>query len=246
MQKKDAEAVERVLGEPVAGDFPENALKVRRNLLVVSLVGILLVLTGAKLNPDSDVMGFRFLGITESLVRMSLLASTAYLWIHFAWYTIDAFSEWRLRLTGTRLAFVTTAKFASEEGDYPDNPRHSTLYTWWSQRSRHISSALNAINDVEIRLKDIEASVKAGHNPNAGNELRSLAENLNALADLRRQMETLSKILESQRIPTSLKRFDGWFGFFLRSQNLRWIVMDAGLPLIGGAWALVLLFRHPY
>jgi hypothetical protein len=130
MADENLYAVEKALGNPVAGDLPENALKVRRNLLAFGIISVVITLGGVKLDPTSSVLGFKFVGISENLILNTLLATNAYLLLHFMWYAFEGLLEWRLRVTGTRLAFLTGARYGSEHADYPNDPRQSTLYNW--------------------------------------------------------------------------------------------------------------------
>lgn len=99
MADKSVDAVEKVLGKPAAGDLTDNALKVRRNLLAFGLISIFIAIGEIRLDPTSSVLGFKFIGISENLVRNVFLATTSYFLIHFAWYALESFLEWRLRLT---------------------------------------------------------------------------------------------------------------------------------------------------
>ena len=246
--ERSAEAVEKALGKPVSAELSENGLKVRRNLLVLSLVSIVVVIGGVQLDPTSTIPGFKFIGLTHSLVRIGLFLTTSYLFLHFLWYAFDSFFEWRIRITGTRLAFITGARFTSEHGDYPDDPRQSTLYSWWIGQARAIGNLNQKISAIDEGLKPLEDKIRAaiGDDPkgiNLNNVLKAIAETNTALADLKRSVDQVQQTLSSQRIPESLKRFDSCFQFFVRSQNLRWLMMDILVPLLFGAAALFLLVK---
>lgn len=81
---------------------------------------------------------------------------------------------------------------------------------------------------------------------NISNACNTIGETRNGIADLKRSIDTVQKTLSDSRIPVSLKRFDGWFGFFLKSQNLRWLLIDALAPLLAGAIAIYLLLKHGF
>jgi hypothetical protein len=59
---------------------------------------------------------------------------------------------------------------------------------------------------------------------------------------LQAAIESTAKALQSQRIPASLDRFDRAFHHFLTSQSMRWLLLDALLPLGLGVYALVQLW----
>src|SRR5262249_16960966 len=112
--------VERVLKEPVAAEFSEQAWKIRTNLTLISGVSVVTCLAKLSITPDSSVLGLRFHGLNDIVIKFTLAAVVAYLLVHFVWVALDAFMEWRLRITGTKLAFQTGSLAASEHADYPD------------------------------------------------------------------------------------------------------------------------------
>ena len=88
--------------------------------------------------------GFSLSGLTDQLVRRGLAIWIMHLLAHFAWMAWEGLAEWRLRLTGTRVIAVTVGTFASEEADYPTDPRHSTLANWSPDRGRCRTLVLGA------------------------------------------------------------------------------------------------------
>ncbi len=252
-EKISLEAVEAALGNPVAPEYTNNALKVRRNLFAVSLVSCVIVLFSIKLDPKSTIFGLRFAGLTDDLILIGLTVVTIYHLIHFAWYVVDATMEWRLRITGTKLSFITAAKYANEHGDYPDDPRQSTLYSWWSDHARRIGNIKENILTFEKEWKSAENAVRtlvSNNTPdgrNLNNALQALSQVKQSVDNLKRSLERTDKTISSLRIPASLSRFDKWFGLFLRSQNLRWLLVDTCAPLVFGLVAsLILLIKLFY
>ena len=49
-EKGDIEAVEKALGSPIGAELSKNALKVRRNLLISSIIALFVVFGGLKLD----------------------------------------------------------------------------------------------------------------------------------------------------------------------------------------------------
>lgn len=245
-ERSKIDAVEKALGSPIGAELPENALKVRRNLLISSMVALFVEFGGLRLDPTSSVLGFKFVGLTDDLIRIGLAVVTLYLLLHFLWYVHDALLEWRLRVTGTRLSFVTAARIASEHGDYPNDPRQSTLYHWWSEEAKRIKNVGAKALAVDDSLRESQQAVRTlieekGSGSNLQSILNVLTEMRNALTELNRSVEHIQKTLNADRISVSLKRFDGWFELFLRSQNLRWLIVDAMVPGLLGSWALIAL-----
>lgn len=240
----EQEKVEKTLGEPFAMDFPDYVRKIRNGLIVISVISTALLSGGLQIADDSSFLGLRFEGLTNALVFKVIFFLNAYMFLHFFWCSIDHFQEWRLRLTGTRVAFVTTGRFSSEVGDYPNDPRQSTLYNWWKDEARKRTSFQEPLETIQKKLEEWEATVKdnlEGNNPNVVNACMSINQISTDIQKLKNSVEQVGKSIKSQRIPVSLKRFDGHFQFYLRSQNLRWLFLELGFPLVLGGYALFLL-----
>lgn len=240
------EALLKVLGEPAFAEFSDNAWKIRTNLIFASVISIAVVFGDLHIEPDSQILGLKFQGLTDAVLTNGLIAIVSYLLLHFVWTSVDALLEWRLRVTGTRVAHVTTARFAGTGGDYPNDPRQSTLYNWWKDEAKRIGNLREWPAKVDARVTEWETVLKAKFAEgadalNVASTTRMIAGIQNDLMRLSSSIEAASKAIESARIPTSLKRFDAWYELFLRSQNLRWLLIDFLAPVIAGSYALGLL-----
>ena len=248
-EDKNIKAVEKVLGEPAFAEFTENTWRIRTNLILASIISIAVVLGDLHIESGSSIFGLKFEGLDDSLVRGSLLWVLIYLLIHFLWSAFDSLNEWRLRVTGTRVAWVTAATFASEEGDYPGDPRKSTLYNWWKVHASRIGNLTEKIKGIETTLKGFENDLNKIISDRAvANEVINIcmphiSTTNSHVVELRQKLTEFSNVFESKRIPTSLKRFDLWFQICLRSQNLRWLVVEFSIPILLGIFALLLLSR---
>ena len=119
-EKKQREAA-KAMGEPFAIDFSESVRTMRTHLLIGSTIGLAAVFMGLKIKPDSAVFGLQFEGLTDAKITWLLLLVNVYLFIHFLWCSIDAFQEWKIRLTGSKVAFVTGMVWGHESVAIPDN-----------------------------------------------------------------------------------------------------------------------------
>lgn len=240
--------VEKALGEPVAADFSDYVRKLRANLIFVSFISISLILGGLEIDPASSILGLKFKGLNNTSFLYGMFIVNSYMFIHFLWCSVDAFQEWGIRVSGTRLSFITTGKFSSEVGDYPSDPRQSTLYHWWKDQSVKIGSLAEPIYEINAKLmtweQDVTKALDTQGNPNSLNVGMSIKGVSKDIVKLQSSIEATSEILNSARIPESLKRFDNRFQFFLRSQNLRWLLLELGLPIIMGIIALYLLAEN--
>ena len=168
-EEKTIRAVEKVLKEPFAVGFSEQAWKIRTNLIITASIGVVMGLAELRIHQDSTILGLKFTGLTDSVVRTTLTALTAYLLIHFIWAACDGFLEWRLRLTGTRKGFVTGAFWEPDHVDSPVDPRQSTLYNWWAIQSiaiRHVGEQTAALVETCQRW-DAELNKLKGANPHS-------------------------------------------------------------------------------
>lgn len=242
------EGVQKVLGEPVAAGLSDRAWKTRTQLLAVSVVAIALVRLGLHVNRDATVFGFSLSGLTDRMVRVGLAVWIVYLLAHFAWMAWEGFAEWRLRLTGTRVASITVGTFGGEESDYPSDPQQSTLANWWRGEAQKIGNLTALMSGLEPRLTSQEAAIREACQTNNAINVASatmpLGDIRSAAQQLRQQIQQTEKTLSSLRIPASLDRFERAYAHFLKSQNIRWLVLDVLLPLIVAVAALFVLVRQ--
>lgn len=212
------DAVKKVLKEPVFIGHDARSQIVRVQLFFLSAVTIVYSALGLKINPSSSIFGLRFDGLNDGSFKAILLVVLIYMVIHFVWLSADAFLEWRLRITGTRSAFITTAKNASEHADYPNNPRQSTLYHYYSEEMLDKLSSLDSM--ITISSANFDNVDK-----------QSIHANISKLIES----------VEDPRVSVSLRRFDNWFKYFQISQNLRWFFIEFLFPLLLGLVAIGLL-----
>jgi len=243
---KNIEEVEKVLGEPIFIEFSEYLRKIRTSLLIVSSITIFIILCDLEITAESSLLGLKFNKFENEWIMYGLLAINLYLLIHFAVCSIDSFMEWRVRVTGTRVAHVTTAISAHEEGDYPSDPRQSTLYNWWKGEAGKIGNLKDKFDLIETKLNEIETEIQTNSDEkipyqNLNNVVHPISAINNVLHDLKRRIEEINKVFESNRIPASLKRFDDWHKLLLKSQNLRWLVIEFSFPLSFGTAAIISL-----
>lgn len=247
MTELEIKKAQKALGEPLMPEFTDYMRRARTLLIVVSLISIGVVIGGLVIDPSSSVLGVKFQGLSDDLVRMGLLLANAYLLIHFVWGAFDSWLEWGARLTGTRVAFVTTGKFASEHCDYPSDPRQSTLYNWWKDNASKISSLTEPLETIEQKLAEWEKRVEEAileNDPNLRSVIESFRHIQTNINDVKVKIENVEKTLTSTRIPASLEHFDNRFKLMLRSQNIRWLLLELTFPFLLGGWAVWLLINE--
>lgn len=239
-------AVKKVLGEPVFCELSDKAWKIRTNLIIASVISISIVIADLHIDPSSTVLGLKFTGLTDTVVRSGLFWITLYLIMHFIWSAWDNLLEWRLRITGTRVSFVTAAVLASEHADHPNDPRQSTLYHWWIEEAQKIGNLAEKVSNIERQLQDWESRLQTeidarADSSNIVNACSLISGVREVVVQLKHGIEEARQTISAYRVPVSLERFDAWFKLLLRSQNLRWFLVEFMLPILLGAAALFLL-----
>ncbi len=248
MAAKD-KTVEDILGSPVHLDMSENALRIRRNLLAVSSIAVFIAWSGLSLSADSSILGIKFVGLSDRSVKQALTVIIIYFFIHYSWYAFDAVLEWRLRITGMKETFF--GSFGEDRADYPREIRQSSLYNWWTK----VASNMEPIEPEILRISQITKPIleglqaKANKNKMDGMVLEpaisELIDKITALVNLnlsnQQYMKRVVAVFEDPRITTSLSRFDNWFEFFIKSQNLRFLINDIVLPIGLSLFAIIYL-----
>jgi hypothetical protein len=88
----------------------------------------------------------------------------------------------------------------------------------------------------------IREACLTGNPINVDNATALLGQVRQAANELKGAIESMGKTLRSLRIPASLDRFDQAYRHFLTSQNVRWLLLDALLPIGMAILALILLW----
>ena len=245
-------AVEKVLGTPFGLEYQEHALKTRRNLVIAGAVAVIFYLAGLKIESPSStthptiplIFGLAVSGLSQKVFLSALLCALGYLICHFMWTSIEALYEFRLRSTGTTLAHKTGMMWTSVNADYPDDPRQSTLYTWWLQRRDDLPSA-DAISQTKSDLQQLSSKADALTNSAGTQEHQELISSVRraeaALTKVEQALVVQQAIQSDPRIPTALKRFDQAFQNHAISQNLRWFIFDFGIPVVLGATGFAMI-----
>lgn len=237
LSDEERKAVEKAIGEPFMEDFSDKIVRIRRNLLFVASLALVFKVGGLGIAVDSSLFGVKLTGLTNEKIETLLLLLLTYLFVSFAWNSLSHFHEWRLRLTGSKVAFITGARWGGEHEDTPDNPRQSTLFTFLIDRREQLSNLEPAIKQLEGRFPDwsdrLDKIIANGENGEIDHKLQNYLDDLSK--DLSRIRQTLSYI---DRIPVSLERFRRWFLLFQISQLCRWSLLEWGVPMGLAGWAL--------
>jgi hypothetical protein len=259
LEKSNSVATEKALGEPFGMEYQEDVLKTRRNLLLAGAAAVLVYAGNLQFggmppeNPIIPFFGLALKGMTHATFLWCLFFAVIYLTVHFFWASIDAIAEYRLRATGARVLFMTGMKWGTDLVDAPIHPRQSTLYSWWLEAARPFDALPDLTQETTKKIGEMVASfevLRANHDDpasqNLSNAIRGASEVVVMLGKMHSGLEAAGKVLSSDRIPVSLARFDRAFSRRAISQNLRWLVLEFGFPLLlglaGGFLTLASLF----
>lgn len=242
MADDDIQAVEKALGDPVLEELSEDTRRTRRNLLIVAGVAIFYRVNELQIS-EAGFLGIKFSTVPISGINVSLTLILLYFVIQFGWQALDHFRFMRIRITGSRIAHVTTGQYASSHADYPSDPRQSSLYRWWLEQAQKIGSIQEPVEKLGAVTSSLKAQIESpefSETPNYSSFVSSTIELTANINKLDRSIDNSVKTLTALRIPASLERFDRWFWQFQRSQILRLLILELGFPILLGLVGLAL------
>ncbi|SDH81091.1 hypothetical protein SAMN04488136_13046 [Vibrio xiamenensis] len=204
---------EKLLIKPNIEPFDSNTQRIRRNLLVASILGLVMVTGSATFNGQH----VGFLGVKLEDIKIEnfyyfLLATLGYFLIHFFWSIFDDFKANKNRLTGLKAPTAMYASYAGDEHIFEPNVSNdldSTLLSWWSCQ-----------REVTIEIEKYIGSKQGEPNEN------------NSLNNINRLLEDINK--KSGYIESALVRFERGFWYYQKSQLVRWFLLDVGVPMLLG------------
>ena len=93
-EKKNSDIIKQEDHAPVEKnstfeEFNENTLRVRRNLLIFSVIALFYKLSGATLTGKSSFLGLEFEHIDPEMIDLFLLWIIIYHYIHFLWLVFE-------------------------------------------------------------------------------------------------------------------------------------------------------------
>jgi hypothetical protein len=227
------EGVQEILGKPIGLEYDNKTQKIRLSLLFISLLNLIYIFANLKLSPSSTFFGLKFDNLTQDKLNVIVLIITFYYLAEFIWRSHDKFVEWRLRITGTSTAFMPNGGFPSNHSDKADDPRQSTLYNWWRTRIRVHRNIEEYQQSTKAQLDEILKIISSSTGTFTGIEPK-LDSVLGHVSQLSTELKQSQDVLQDHRIPASLERFDSWFKYFIKTQNLRWFCLEFLLPVLLG------------
>ncbi|MFM4702003.1 hypothetical protein [Aeromonas bivalvium] len=235
--------IELIMKEPSPLEATEYEEKIRRNLLISSMIAIMSLFLGITPTEQVEIWGLKFQNVTMNSIYVVLLAIIIYELGHYCWIVFNKFSYWRVRLTGSKLGTYrgSAGGFGSDDPqeDTVGDEINSTFYNWMIERAHGYHALIDLISNQKTELDMLSRKVLE-EEPNP--EARSKIElKVNALND---SVERLSKYLDSVRISESMRRFDKWFDMVIKSQSRRWFILDCIFPISVGFFAFIYLLNR--
>lgn len=219
-------SVKDIFIKPNIEPFDLNTLRVRRNMIVSSLLILFLYYISEGMGETlKGFTPFGIQGIKPDLAKINFIFMLVhfYLYIHFCWLTRDHYNSNKLRLTGPKPYLSKPTDFSEEFDPHPSStdPLQTNYYSWWVRQKPLL---INAEKTAKI-LEDIDEQ-----------NANKIYEKLEPIKD------TIPQLINTFRLNTELiQRFDQSFWHHQRSQFLRLIIFEFGLPLLLGTWSLLLM-----
>jgi len=127
------------LAEPFMAMFDDNTFRIRRNLLVISVIAFVYKCAATGIDPNSSFLGIKLIGLKSSSIDVILALGVIYFLLHFLWRGWDKFQEWKLRLTGMKVEKPSHGSYASDADEAgADIQEQATLNSWWISNFRQV------------------------------------------------------------------------------------------------------------
>lgn len=221
--------LDKVLIKPNIDALDVNAQRVRRNLIATSVITIVFVLGSNGMDvSSSSFLGLRFVDVNVDFLLTFLAVCLFYFCVNFVWSLRDHFRENRLRLTGIAVPMARRASYISRNHELEPNvgsERQSTIHSWWKGSQKIAEGQKELMNRIEghIQMEELQPAV---------NSIKNLLERIGSQAEY---------------IEFALRRYEEGFWLHLRSQLLRWLILEYFMPIVLGLFAIsALIFELIY
>jgi hypothetical protein len=212
---------ELLLQKPNIDPLDTNTQRIRRNLIVASILGFIFTIGAATFDSKIGFSGFKFEDLNIFHIYLFLFTALIYFLSHFLWASLDHLKENKLRLTGIKIPKASLASYAASSTFEPNTneERQSTLFSWWKGHRQQYEYFENVIKSIENNI------VNTQFEP-AINTVKQRIEDMNS---------------KTEYIEHALLRFESGFWQHQRSQILRWFLLDIGVPCLLAVISITLL-----
>jgi hypothetical protein len=203
--ERKLQEIDTLMGKPVFIGYDTKTQIVRTQLFLFSTIAIVFGAYDFQIVSETSFLGVKFKGLSTDVFNAVMTTALGYLMVHFVWLSIEAFQEWRIRLTGSTQVYSSGSSYGSGYEDYTDNPRQSTLYNF--VRSHFVKNRKDGFskNTLSNRIAWLEG------------ELLKIPETERPKdwSSTQQQIKELQNILTDGRLVVSIKRFDRWLPLVL-------------------------------
>ena len=202
-------------------ELPLQALKVRRNLLLVSILTLAIAIFG-DITGSPQILGIQGPQIPSFWFNISLTIITLYFTVYFYWLGLQTSRKWKLRLTGITLQDVVGSVQRANREKFTDKSieQSTGIYELTEVASSIVSHYENlCVGESEITTED---------------STKELANRLSNLKTILAKMETLASKLEP---------FNKSFWEYQKSYKFHWI-FEFIFPLLLGTIAILAMLYH--
>ena len=213
---------EKVLLKPNIEPMDGNTQRIRRNLLASSVIAFFFSFGSQGIDAESSFVGVKFEGLEPAVIQLLLLLALAYFLLHFVWASVDHLKENCLRLTGVAIPMARSVAYVASKHTLEPNTgesRHSTIHSWWQGQREQ----LRQYDELLTSMRD---RAEAGKHEQVVNEVKTRIEELEHQASY---------------ISEAMQRYESGFWRYQRSQLVRWMAFDFGVPFGTGVLFSVLM-----
>lgn len=239
-------AIEKALGEPIGFDSSELANKVKRNLLLISIVVIALVVFEVKPSPNVSIFGVGLEGVSSHKLMVGLAAFLVYNFAHYIWLCYDLFGEWSVRSSGAKKGFAKRLKQENTDAEAFQDPKQLTLYSWWliesSKLPTHEDNLQRAKKLADELLRSERILRETGDIPARLPHQNAEGHLVQTIERLQDQLSVIKSVVDNPALRVRLDRFDRRFKALINSQNRRILVYELIFPNALALYAFWLLF----
>ncbi|MFT4776031.1 MAG: hypothetical protein ACI9B7_000399 [Oleispira sp.] len=144
-------SIDNILLKPNIEPFDSNTQRIRRNLLITSIVAFIFTVASSGIDPKSSILGVKFTELKSEYISFLILISLIYFLVHFLWTIYDHFKENSLRLTGLAIPIAKNTWILTDTSLEPNTTdyKQSTLNSW-------VAGEISNIENGKISFKELK------------------------------------------------------------------------------------------
>lgn len=210
-EKEQEEKLKEYLLAPNIEPMETHTQASRRNLLLVSMFGLLISYLDELSITSGSLLGLKvsFSNVSPAPIYWACFFVLVYLLVNFTCLIWCEYSESKIRLTGIKIPQAKDGfKFSSAFTQHAEasSERQSSIYSWWTSRIGELRKGFENADTTKSSPESVE--------------------NLDA------KLKTIEA--EWDYIKGALNRFEKSFWVHKRRQYLQWLILTAAVPVLLG------------